>query len=122
VDFAKIKEQVVFNISYPGAGRSRLFSLELIEKTMSPVFVDYLKQMMPNGGVSMVDFGLKYSRFINAVSKKHREVSKKLYNTESIDYITNGVHSASWTSSNIQKLFDEHMPGWRNDPSSWLWR
>jgi len=117
VDFAKIKEQVVFTSHTPVPAGHDYFPFELIEKTMSPVFVDYLKQMMPNGGVSMVDFGLKYSRFINAVSKKHREVSKKLYNTDSIDYITNGVHSASWTSSNIKKLFDEHIPGWRNDPS-----
>ncbi len=117
VDLGKINEQVVFTSHTPVPAGHDYFPFELIEKTMSPVFVDYLKQMMPNGGVSMVDFGLKYSRFINAVSKKHREVSKKLYNTDSIDYITNGVHSASWTSSNIKKLFDEHIPGWRNDPS-----
>jgi len=117
VDFGKIKEQVVFTSHTPVPAGHDYFPFELIEKTMSPVFVDYLKQMMPNGGVSMVDFGLKYSRYINAVSKKHREVSKKLYNTDSIDYITNGVHSVSWTSANMQKLFDEHIPGWRNDPS-----
>jgi len=117
VDFRKIKEQVVFTSHTPVAAGHDYFPFELVEKTMSPVFVDYLKQMMPDGGVSMVDFGLRYSRYINAVSKKHRDVSRKLYNTENIDYITNGVHSNSWTSPNIKKLFDKHIPSWRNDPS-----
>ena len=67
VDFAKIKEQVVFTSHTPVPAGHDYFPFELIEKTMSPVFVDYLKQMMPNGGVSMVDFGLKYSRFINEI-------------------------------------------------------
>lgn len=117
IDFEKIKEQVVFTSHTPVAAGHDYFSFDLIERTMSPVFVDYLKQMMPNGGVSMVDFGLKYSRYINGVSKKHRDVSRKLYNTENIDYITNGVHSKSWTSYSMQRIFDQNIPGWRNDPS-----
>jgi len=50
VDFAKIKEQVVFTSHTPVPAGHDYFPFELIEKTMSPVFVDYLKQMMPNGG------------------------------------------------------------------------
>ena len=29
--------------------------------------------------------------------------------------ITNGVHAVSWTAPSFQKLFDSHVPEWRND-------
>jgi starch phosphorylase len=35
----------------------------------------------------------------------------------SIDSITNGVHSATWTCDGFQDLYDRNVPGWRNDPA-----
>lgn len=35
-----------------------------------------------------------------------------------IHSITNGVHSATWTSESFKALFDRHIPGWANDPAS----
>ena len=32
-----------------------------------------------------------------------------------IGNITNGVHSATWTSEPFRTLFDRHLPGWRDD-------
>jgi len=32
-----------------------------------------------------------------------------------IDSITNGVHAATWTSKPFQELFDQYVPGWRED-------
>jgi glycogen phosphorylase len=32
-----------------------------------------------------------------------------------IDAITNGVHAATWTSPPFQTLFDQYIPGWRED-------
>jgi starch phosphorylase len=32
-----------------------------------------------------------------------------------VDAITNGVHAATWTSPAFQTLFDQHIPGWRED-------
>lgn len=38
-----------------------------------------------------------------------------MYGRYQIDWITNGVHAASWTSPSFQRLFDQHLPGWRED-------
>src|SRR5262252_10006367 len=32
-----------------------------------------------------------------------------------IDAITNGVHVATWTSEPFRALFDQYIPGWRED-------
>ena len=33
----------------------------------------------------------------------------------SIDSITNGVHAATWVSPPFQGLYDEYIPGWKED-------
>ena len=35
-----------------------------------------------------------------------------------IDAITNGVHAATWTSPPFQTLYDQYIPGWREDNSA----
>ena len=37
-----------------------------------------------------------------------------MFNKE-FDYITNGVHSETWTSDSFKKLYDKHCKGWRGD-------
>ena len=38
-----------------------------------------------------------------------------------VDAITNGVHAATWTSPPFQTLFDQYIPGWREDNFSLLY-
>ena len=65
----------------------------------------------------MTDLALKFSRYVNGVSRKHAQVSRSMFADDSIDWVTNGVHSATWTSPGFAKLYDEYARGWRNDPS-----
>ena len=65
----------------------------------------------------MTDLGLCFSRYVNAVSRKHAEISRKMFDNNSVDYVTNGVHSITWTCPGFARLYDKHIPAWRNDPS-----
>jgi starch phosphorylase len=56
---------------------------------------------------------LNLSRFANAVSLKHAEVSRAMFPRYTIEAITNGVHAASWVSPPFASLFDRHLPAWR---------
>ncbi len=115
-DYDRIREQLVFTTHTPVPAGIDRFPYELIERVMSHTFAQYLRHMVGPDGVSMVDIGLRYSHLKNAVSKKHAEVSRNLFNDDSIIPISNGVHSSMWTCSGLKKLFDEHIPGWANDP------
>ena len=73
--------------------------------------------MMPDvPGVSMTELGLKYSRYVNGVAKKHAEVSNAMFRMETVDWVTNGVHPTTWVSSGMRKLYNRHIPGWEEDP------
>jgi len=64
---------------------------------------------------------IHFSKYVNAVSKLHRDVSRKMWVSlfpdrptaeVPIDYVTNGVHS-SWLSANFTELLNRHIgPGY----------
>jgi starch phosphorylase len=76
---------------------------------------------------SMALLGLRLSGYRNGVSKLHRTVSQRLWdsawpnlpdNQVPIDSITNGVHLPTWVAHEIGELFDRYVgPQWRDDPS-----
>ena len=116
-DFEKVRDEVIFTTHTPVAAGHDYFSYEMIEKVVEPGNTERLRRMIGGSGISMTDLGLKFSRYVNAVSKKHAEVSRKMFNMPQIDALTNGVHSTTWTCPGFKKLFDKHIPAWRNDPS-----
>jgi starch phosphorylase len=88
----------------------------------------------PTGGFNMAAFALRMSAHCNAVSKKHGEVARQMWqylwpdNSQDqdnghIDYITNGVHVPTWIDSRIASLFNRYLgPNWLADhdnPSIW---
>jgi starch phosphorylase len=63
--------------------------------------------------LNMTFLALNVSHYINGVAKKHAEVSRHMFAQYRIDAITNGVHAQTWISPPFQKLFDAHIPGWK---------
>lgn len=76
---------------------------------------------------SMALLGLRLSGYRNGVSRLHRSVSQKLWETAwpnlpedqaPISYVTNGVHLPTWVSHDMGELFDRYVgPQWREDPT-----
>lgn len=116
-DIEKVKNQVIFTTHTPVAAGHDFFSYDLIDEVMDGDVAQILRQHVGDNGLSMTDLALKLSRYINGVSHKHALVSRAMFGDESIDWITNGVHSTTWTSPSLTKLYDTYIPGWRNDPS-----
>lgn len=116
-DYNKIREKCVFTTHTPVAAGHDVFGYDLIDRVMKPPFPDHLKNMLGGTGVMMTDLALKYSRYTNAVSEKHREVTKRLFNLEEVDYITNGVHTYTWVCPGMRNLFTKYIRGWENDPT-----
>lgn len=116
-DPEKIKKEVIFTTHTPVPAGHDVFPFGLVERTIAPSFVSTLKQMLPGAqGVSMTELGYTFSRYVNAVSKRHGEVSRKMFTNSQVDYVTNGVHPGTWVSQSMRRLFDANIPGWENDP------
>jgi len=86
----------------------------------------------PAAGFNMTAFALRMSSHCNAVSRRHGEVSRRMWHDiwpdraegeEPIDYITNGVHVPTWIDSRVAALFNRYLgPNWLADhdnPSIW---
>lgn len=56
---------------------------------------------------------MNFSGFVNAVARKHAEVSREMFPGYPIQAITNGIHAASWAAPAMRDLFDTHCPLWR---------
>jgi starch phosphorylase len=86
----------------------------------------------PQAGFNMTALALRMSTYHNAVSKKHGEVSRRMWhalwpdileNQVPIDSITNGVHVPTWIEPRLHRLLDTYLgPDWlekHDDPSLW---
>lgn len=103
-----------------GASRDEFFNLGLeIREDGSHMF-------------SMTILALKLAGRSNGVSELHGKVSRNLWKhawegLEAVEvpitHVTNGVHSETWISNDLQKLFDKYLStDWRNkldDPDIW---
>ncbi|MEG1641666.1 MAG: alpha-glucan family phosphorylase [Synergistaceae bacterium] len=112
----KIKNQVIFTTHTPVAAGHDFFSYELIDEVIDNNFAKILKGAIGGTGLSMTDLALTFSRYVNGVSKKHAEVSREMFVSSDVDWITNGVHSKTWTSPSFAKVYDDYIPGWQNAP------
>ncbi len=119
--YEKVKKECVFTTHTPVPAGHDVFDFELVRNVMSPVYLDYLKDILEGENpVNLTTISLKLSRFINGVSAKHAEVSRNMFKNPEIEAITNGIHSSTWTSQGFKKLFDQYMPGWDIDPSHFV--
>ncbi len=124
------------------AGHDR-FALHLIEKYFRDYyedlaisrtqFLDFGVEHMAEGQqlFSMTFLALRFAAMANGVSELHGAVSKKMMSPiwrdvppseTPIGYITNGVHTRTWMSFDLQGLFDEKVPDWRDrliHPEMW---
>jgi starch phosphorylase len=86
----------------------------------------------PGDGFNMTAFALRLSGFRNGVSKRHAEVSRKMWRSlwpdvpedqVPIDYITNGVHVPTWIEPKIKLLLDKYLGvDWldrHDEPATW---
>ena len=87
----------------------------ILENEDGAYFQSLTNVFSPGVELNMTYLALNLSHYINGVAKKHGEVSRHMFGNFAIDSITNGVHSATWTSKHFQTLYDAHIPGWRED-------
>jgi starch phosphorylase len=79
----------------------------------------------PEAGFNMTVLALRLSKYRNGVSKKHGEVSRRMWQSlwaelpqgeSAIDHITNGVHVPTWIEPKMQLLLNKYLgPGWMAD-------
>ncbi len=101
----------VFTTHTPVAAGHDKFNIDVVKDVLG----ERTEELNIDNELNMTEQALKNANYCNAVSVKHKEVSKKMFSDYDFNAVTNGIHSESWTSSHFQKLFDEYVDGWRNE-------
>lgn len=116
-DIDEVRRRCVFTTHTPISAGHDQFELEFARQMLGELLPEeHLEDITYEGKLNMTRLGLHFSRHVNGVAKKHTELSRLMFPGYTIDSITNGVHSVTWTSEPFKRLFDSHMPGWRTDP------
>jgi starch phosphorylase len=138
-DVETVRDQCVFTTHTPVPAGHDQFPVKLVRQVLgegSVVFdmedvlcIDLLKKVFQLEDVhtdlrevareglnlNMTYLALNLSSYVNGVAKKHGEVSRLMFAGYSIDAITNGAHAGTWVTPPFARLFDEYIPGWRED-------
>ncbi|MDZ4247498.1 MAG: alpha-glucan family phosphorylase [Dehalococcoidia bacterium] len=116
-DKEAVRRKCVFTTHTPVPAGHDVFSLELAREIVGGKRLDTLlcTECCLDQTLNMTNLALSLSRYINGVAMYHGEISRTMYPNYPINSITNGVHSATWTSKPFQDLYDRHMPEWRRD-------
>jgi len=114
-DIAAVRERCVFTTHTPVPAGHDQFSLDLVSRVCEYcIDIANLKETICyEGRLNMTYLALNLSGYVNGVAKRHGEVSRLMYAGYTIDSITNGVHTATWTSPAFRRLYDNYIPGWR---------
>ena len=116
-DFEAVKDLCVFTTHTPVEAGHDKFSYDLYDSIFGGYFPEkVLRKLAGEKYINMTLLGFNLSKYINGVAKKHGAVSKNMFPGYRINAITNGVHSYTWTSESLKKVYDKYLPGWANEP------
>ena len=101
-----VREKCVFTTHTPVPAGHDHFDYGLVYDVLREQVPQEIKQFAGEDDLNMTKLAISFSRYVNGVSKKHGEVSKKMFPKAKIDYITNGIHTRYWTNPHLTKLFD----------------
>lgn len=113
----RVRRQCVFTTHTPVSVGHDQFPSALVERVLGGPRAERLAAsgLLRDGALNMTDLGLRGSRYVNAVSMRHGQVSREMFPDHQFSAITNGVHVGGWTAEPFARLFDRHLPGWRHD-------
>jgi glycogen phosphorylase len=116
-DVEAVRQRCVFTTHTPvPAGHDR-FPIELVQQVLGKGWTAFLEKAncCLNGVLDMTYLALYFSRYVNGVAMRHRDVSRGMFPDYPINAITNGVHAVTWTAMPFRNLYDHHIPEWRHD-------
>lgn len=91
--------------------RQFLFVKEILGLDPSKLLELGVNPNNPSEGFNTTVMAMRISKYVNAVSRKHRDTVKSMWGfiRDDVDYVTNGVHISTWLSKPIRELFKKYL-------------
>jgi starch phosphorylase len=116
-DRVAVSKQCVFTTHTPVPAGHDQFGLDQMYTVLGDDRANALQRFgcLHNNLLNMTYVALRFSRWVNGVAMQHGKVSQEMFPDYHVEFVTNGVHAATWIAAPIKKLFDAEMPRWRHD-------
>jgi glycogen phosphorylase len=109
----RVRRSCVFTTHTPVPAGHDQFPVELAEAVLGSGPVETLRTLgCCSDRLNLTLVALRLSHWVNGVARSHGEVSSSMFPGYHIASITNGVHSATWTSPPFKRLYDRYIPDW----------
>ncbi|MFX1479540.1 MAG: alpha-glucan family phosphorylase, partial [Promethearchaeota archaeon] len=105
----EVKKHCVFTTHTPVKAGLEEFSYDLVNDVFRNRLPAQVHEFGGKNALNMTILALNASGYINAVSKKHTEVSNKMFPNYEINPITNGIHVGYWLSPYMRDFFNEEL-------------
>jgi starch phosphorylase len=108
-----VRSRCVFTTHTPIPAGHDVFPQGLLEQSLESHYFAKAQPLFEHESLNMTKLAMRFSGTINAVSRKHMDVTKAMFPESEVFAITNGVHAARWVVPSFARLFDKYLPGWR---------
>ncbi len=116
-DWQKVKEKICFTNHTPLESGHQKEKLDKLKYFLPENYINLIpKEIINNDILNFTTMCIFGSKFNNAVSKKHQEITQKMYPQYQVNSITNGVSLSSWVSKYHQKIYNNYLGDWKNHP------
>lgn len=135
-----VKQSSVFTTHTPVPAGIDRFPRELVDKYLRTHYqalglsaaeffaLGHQNSHSGSGEFNMAYLAMNFSSFINGVSQLHSQVSRRMWQLSwpdvpddeiPIDYVTNGVHAASWIATDLAQLYNRYLGlEWMKEPAN----
>ena len=115
----RVRRKCVFTTHTPVPAGHDQFPIEVARRILGERHIEALRNLgCCADGLNMTLVALSLSHYVNGVTQRHGRISRSMFPGYPIGSITNGVHSATWTSPPFHMLYDRHIKDWRRDSFS----
>jgi starch phosphorylase len=112
----EVKKHCVFTTHTPVRAGLEEFEYNLVNDVFRNRLPQNIREFAGKDVLNMTILALNGSRFVNGVSKKHAEISRKMFPDYRINSITNGINLGYWLSPFMRDfLNDELSRDWHHD-------
>ncbi|MFW9988981.1 MAG: alpha-glucan family phosphorylase [Candidatus Odinarchaeota archaeon] len=105
----EVKRHCVFTTHTPVRAGLEEFDYNLVNDVFRNRLLDQIQKFGGENKLNMTILALNASGYINAVSKKHTEISRKMFPNYEINHITNGIHVGYWLSPYMRDFLNEEL-------------
>ena len=117
-DVEDVKKKVVFTTHTSLPVGHDTFPLSMVKEYLKMYDgIDGEKEATDDGQLDLSLLSARYSSIVNAVSLRHRFITRRSYAFRDVDYITNGVYHRRWVCEEMKDLFDRYILGWDDNPA-----